>query len=108
MNLTYRTMNNLTEELKNTEIENLKTKIENLKLEDFEQIKLHASYMIYKIKQKENNIQCVFCKKTITSGNNPQPYYNHTFEQCCDECDNKIVSPTRHFLIKSGISWTQL
>ena len=45
------------------------------------------------------DFKCVICKKTIKGeyGNNPAPVVNKG--NCCDNCNTKVVIPTRINLI---------
>ena len=52
--------------------------------------------------KEEEKIECCLCGKEIEDfGHNPQPLGEKEDDRCCDECNQKLVIPTRLRLLFS-------
>jgi len=48
------------------------------------------------LQQEKGNIKCCFCKQDAGEfGNNPEPIFDQGEGRCCNECNWKLVLPTR-------------
>ena len=52
--------------------------------------------------KEEEKIECCLCGKEVKDfGHNPQPLGEKEDDRCCDECNQKLVIPTRLRLLFS-------